>query len=41
MGWTVGFLVEGRQVESLAGSIYLRTPLLPDPGLVRGYAPDA
>ncbi len=37
----VGFLVEGRQVESLAGSIYLRTPLLPDPGLVRGYAPDA
>lgn len=29
------FLVEGEQVESLAQSIYLKTPLLPDPGLLQ------
>lgn len=30
----VRFLVEGRQVDTLVGDIYLRAPLLPDPGLV-------
>ena len=33
----VSFLVEGRQVDSLVGSIYLRTALMPDPGIVRDY----
>lgn len=39
----VRFLVEGRQVDSLVGGIYLRSALMPDPGLVRDYeapAPD-
>ena len=36
----VRFLVEGQSVESLVGSVYLRTALLPDPGLVHDYAPD-
>ena len=39
----VSFLVEGRQVDSLVGGIYLRTALMPDPGLVRSHdtpAPD-
>ena len=30
----VRFLVEGKSIDSLVGSIYLRTALLPDPGLV-------
>ena len=33
----VRFLVEGRQVESLVGGIYLRTALMPNPGIVREY----
>ena len=36
----VRFLVEGRQVDSLVGSVYLRTALMPDPGIVREYAPE-
>lgn len=35
----VNFLVEGRQVDSLAGGIYLRSALMPDPGLVVDAAP--
>lgn len=35
----VSFLVEGRYVESLSQSIYLKTSLLPDPGLVGIYNP--
>lgn len=35
----VSFLVEGRQVENLSQSIYLKTFLLPDPGLVDAYSP--
>ena len=35
----VRFLVEGRQVDSLVGGIYLRTALMPEPGIVRGYDP--
>ena len=31
----VAFLVEGEALESLAQNIYLKTPLLPDPGLVQ------
>lgn len=31
----VAFLVEGRQTPSLAQDIYLKTPLLPDPGLAQ------
>ena len=31
----VRFIVEGRSIDTLAQSIYLRTPLLPDPGVVR------
>lgn len=31
----VRFLVEGRQVDTLVGNIYLLAPLMPDPGLVR------
>lgn len=30
----VRFLVEGRAADTLAGSIYLRSPLLPNPGIV-------
>ena len=30
----VSFLVEGRQVDSLSQGIYLKSPLMPDPGLV-------
>ena len=37
----VRFLVEGRQVDSLVESIYLRTALMPDPGIVHNYEPDA
>ena len=37
----VNFLVEGRQVDSLVGSVYLRTALMPDPGIVRDYAPES
>lgn len=33
----VRFLVEGRQVENLSQNIYLKTALLPDPGLVHAY----
>lgn len=35
----VRFLVEGAQIESLSQRIYLRTALLPDPGLVREPSP--
>lgn len=35
----VSFLFEGEQVDSLAQNIYLKTALLPDPGLV--FIPDA
>ena len=31
----VSFLVEGEQIESLSQNIYLRTALMPDPGLVQ------
>ena len=31
----VRFIVEGRSIDTMVQSIYLRTPLLPDPGLVR------
>ena len=33
----VAFLVEGRQIDSLSQNIYLKTALLPDPGLVHAY----
>ena len=31
----VRFIVEGRIIDTMVQSIYLRTPLLPDPGIVR------
>lgn len=31
----VRFIVEGVSIDTLVQSIYLRTPLLPDPGIVR------
>ena len=31
----VSFLVEGEQVDALAQNIYLKTALMPDPGLVQ------
>lgn len=34
----VRFLVEGRQIDSLSGSICLNTPLLPDPGIIADEA---
>ena len=34
----VSFLVEGEQVDSLAQNIYLKTALMPDPGLVQEAA---
>lgn len=34
----VSFLVEGRQLDSLVGSVYLRSALMPDPGIVHDYA---
>ena len=30
----VRFIVEGRSIDTMVQSIYLRTPLLPDPGIV-------
>lgn len=38
---TVRFLVEGRQADTLAGSIYLRSALLPNPGIVAQPTPTA
>ena len=35
----VRFLVEGRQIDSLVGGIYLGTALMPDPGIVHDFAP--
>lgn len=37
----VSFLVEGEQLESLAQNIYLKTALMPDPGLVQDSAQEA
>ena len=30
----VRFIVEGRSIDTMVQCIYLRTPLLPDPGIV-------
>lgn len=37
----VRFLVEGRPADTLAGSVYLRSALLPNPGIVAQPTPDA
>lgn len=37
----VRFLVEGRAADTLAGSVYLRSPLMPNPGLVAAPPPAA
>ena len=34
----VRFVVVGRLVDSLVGCVYLRSPLMPDPGIVHDYA---
>lgn len=37
----VSFLIEGEQVSSLAQNIYLKTALMPDPGLMQNSAAEA